>query len=429
MDKILVDMKFTATGARRQVQPLTIGNVKAVLKHLNLTVRLDMMSAGVAFFFNDERVPEQEYGMTLEIVNDTLIKLDVNATSRAETILTEIAQGDKFHPMEDALKAVAWDGKDRMTELSNTIKTDNPLWPTYLENWLVQVVDAVCGWRRSEKYSLPYVLVLVGGQGCGKTRWLGNLGGQWIKTEAELHLSSPSGKDHQIDVLRRPMAELAELDGIFRKSDISHMKSFISREEDAIRAPFARRAIVRHRMTVFCGSVNETEFLNDSSGSRRFWPVGVDSITWGFDMDWTQLWAQAYSFWQEDAGFDLNADEDAQRERIATQQHQTISVEAETVITYYEAHAHLAESVKPMNVSEIMEMLGHRNMSPRARGEVGRVLVELLGKHRSLAHGTAGLPRKKRAWMFPFSEFARDQSLWPGKSHLTLVEHGTPESE
>ena len=316
------------------------------------------------------------------------------------------------------MKGLEWDGVDRIGDLAASVTTDNALWAVYLENWLVQVCEGVCGWRRARKFSLPYVLVLVGGQGVGKTHWLKSLGHSWIKAEAELHLSSTAGKDHQLEVLKWPMAELAELDGIFRKSDISHMKAFISREEDSIRAPYARRAVIRARMTTFCGSVNDAEFLTDSSGSRRFWPVLVEGISWSFAMDWAQLWAQAHAFWNEDSEFGLTAAEDAQRAAVAIETHTLLSPEAENIAAFYDAHAHLTETFVPMNRTEILKMLGYRNLSPRAVAEAGRWLVQELGKHRTLSVGKTS---KKRAWMFPYNEFAADNKMWAGKPHLRPV--------
>ena len=410
----LPDVKLTANGNFRQAQALTVPNVAAVLKHMGIGVRFNVMLAQAEFFTADGPVPSNETGMLFQKITDQVVMLDMPA-GRLDEILKEIGARAPFHPMEDWLRGLKWDGRDRIGELTMAIKTDNPLWPTYFENWLVQVVEGVCGWRREFKSSLPYVLVLVGSQGVGKTHFFRQLGGPWIKPEAELHLSSPSGKDHQLDVLRRPMAELAELDGIFRKSDISHMKAFISREEDAIRAPYDRRPTIRPRMTVFCGSVNDAEFLTDSSGSRRFWPVQVDAIDWSVKVDLDQLWAQAFEYWGEDAGFHLSAEEDAQRARLAVDIHTSISPEAEKIAAYYAMHVGQVEE-KAMNRTEILEMLGFRNMSPRVVAEAGRWLVENVGKHRTLG-------KKKRAWMFPYNEFASDLETWPINAHITGIDN------
>jgi predicted P-loop ATPase len=409
----LPDVKFTVTGGHRQSQPLTMNNVRKVMAHMDIVIRYDMMRAAAAFFRAGVEVPAVQTGLVVEVMSDIMVKLDINNLSRLDGMLTEIAAQDPFHPMQDWLESLEWDGVDRVDTLADSIVTDTDLWPVYLENWLVQVVAGVCGWRKGNQ-SLPHVLVLVGGQGVGKTRWLGNLGGQWVKTEAELHLASPSGKDHQIEALKFPMVELSELDGIFRKSDISHMKAFISRDFDSIRAPYARRAVQRPRVTSFCGSVNDAEFLTDSSGSRRFWPVQVDGIDWGFEMDWAQLWAQAYSFWCESADFNLTPVEDAERAQVSLEQHTTLPPEVEMLQAYWNAHKHVEKSYVAMNGVEILAMLGYQKVWSKTVGDAKRWLVDSIGQN-------ATIDGKQRAWLFPYNEFARDRATWPKPINLTLI--------
>jgi predicted P-loop ATPase len=413
----LPNVKLTGTGSFRQSQPLTLANVRKVLEHLDMVVRFDMLVADTALFLGGKRIPAEDAGYALETIADVLVKLDINNISRLDSVLKEIAWLDKFHPMEDWLKGLAWDGADHVERLMDSVKTDNGLWPVYLENWLVQVVEGVCGWRdRDAKKSLPHVLVLVGGQGIGKSHWLKGLGGRWFKGEAELHLSSPSGKDHQIEALKFPMVELAELDGIFRKSDISHMKAFISREEDSIRSPYARRAVVRPRMTTFCASVNDPEFLTDTTGSRRFWPVQVESIDWSVRVDPGQLWAQAYAMWKEDSDFNLTASQDAERAATALEVHTLVSEQEETLRDYYRRHrGNKRFPAVAMNRSEILKMLfGARGFSSVEISGAGKIITDMLGKHRTL-------DGKQRAWMFPYNEFATDRATWPDKISLESV--------
>ncbi len=404
------DVKLTAKGGYRQSQPLTMANVKAVLEHLDTKLRFDMMRGRMAFVVEDEIVPPDGEGYVVEIMSDILVKLDINSLGRLDSVLLELARLDPFHPMEDWLRSQTWDDEDHIARLADTVTTHNPLWPTYLENWLVQVVAGVSGWRGGG-LSLPHVLVLVGGQGIGKSHWLAQLGAGWFKGEAELHLASSSGKDHQLAALQHPMVELSELDGIFRKSDVSHLKAFISREEDEIRAPYARRALVQPRMTSFCGSVNDAEFLNDGTGSRRFWPVQVESIDWQADIAWEQVWAQAFAFWQEDPGFNLTPEQDAQREGTAMEQHTQLPAEVEYLSSFFAAHRHLTDTYRAMNGTEILRMLGYRNPGPKTVGDVKRWLVINVGKARTLSG-------KQRSWMFPHSDFGSDPAVWPDTNHL-----------
>lgn len=412
----LPDVVMTKEQKVAVIQLATLKNVQHIIKVSGLEPRLNMATATTHYFINgvamDDDPAVQEHGELMLL--DLCTYCGIKQQDQIRGIITNLAKFKAYHPMEDWLRGLEWDGVDRLDDLAASIKTNEPLWDTYLENWLVQVVEGVCGWHGKAKASLPHVLVLVGGQGTGKSYWLKQLGGAWFKGEAELHLSSTVGKDHQIEALKFPMVELAELDGIFRKSDVSHMKAFISREVDAIRAPYERRALIRPRLTSFCGSVNDAEFLNDPSGSRRFWPVMVASISWKFSMDWSQLWAQAFSFWVDNPAFNLTAEEDAIREATALEQHFMESDEAETVREYLRMHSrNKTYPVIAMSTLDVLRMLygKQRSFNNKQKADAGRALRDISGAHRTI-------DGKQRSWLLPFNEFATDRALWPDKISL-----------
>ena len=168
-------------------------------------------------------------------------------------------------------------------------------------------------------------------------------------------------------------------------------------------------------MTSFCGSVNEAEFLGDPSGSRRFWPVDVEAISWDFEMDWGQLWAQVFKLWSANPAFNLTAEEEKIRAAVALEEHTLMSAEEEKLASYYQAHKHLENTFIPMNGTEILEMLGYHHQHPAVRSKVGNWLKNNLGRHRKVGS-------KQRCWLFPYSTSASNSRLWPETSHLTLVE-------
>ena len=71
------------------------------------------------------------------------------------------------------------------------------------------------------------------------------------------------------------------------------------------------------RSTVFVGSTNAAEFLNDSTGSSRFHVIEVGQIDLGgLSGIREQLWAQGATLYKQSVSHWLNADDTAASEAI-----------------------------------------------------------------------------------------------------------------
>jgi hypothetical protein len=311
----LPDCVWTSNGTPRQSQLPTLDNVRWVVEQLGVLVRHNLMSGATEV--SHPLAPcehDNDRGGYL-IVRDELFRLGVSAEGAVADAIEHIGLQHPYHPMADWLDGLPeWDGVDRIAELAGTVETSTQLWPVYLKRWLVQVIAAVREWDKPQQR--PHVLTFSGPQGCGKSTWFGALvPARFFKGEAELHLDRPSGRDQQMVALSRPVVELAEIDAAFRKSDISALRSFLTRDIDEIRAPYGRAAIRRPRCTVFCGSVNGQSFLTDSEGTRRWWPVAVTKCDARHGIDLRQLWAQVSAVWASGEGYFLNELEE--RHRVA----------------------------------------------------------------------------------------------------------------
>jgi predicted P-loop ATPase len=97
-----------------------------------------------------------------------------------------------------------------------------------------------------------------------------------------------------IEQLRgRWIIEAAELSGM-KNADIEHLKAMLSRRIDRARMAWGRLPIEAPRQCVIIGTTNKSEYLRDTTGNRRFWPVLIQA----FDLkalrrDRDQLWAEA----------------------------------------------------------------------------------------------------------------------------------------
>ncbi|MBW1672078.1 MAG: hypothetical protein JRJ45_00280 [Deltaproteobacteria bacterium] len=227
---------------------------------------------------------------------------------RVRAMTRELAMRNSYHPLVSYLDGVQWDGVDRFAEVIRCITLvaggGRPAanhFEVILKRWLTSIVAAVYGYG---KYPPRGVLTFVGNQYIGKTSFLKKLAPQIKDSFKEgIHLSLSS--NNETDSVRKSttalVVELGELDATFRKSDIAALKAFIGRDTDEYRLPYGTDFIEWKRQTVFAASVNESEFLQDSTGNTRFWTCAVDRI----DLDQmavvdnVQLWAQVKQWYDQ----------------------------------------------------------------------------------------------------------------------------------
>lgn len=146
-------------------------------------------------------------------------------------------------------------------------------------------------------YKFDSVVVLGGAQGIGKSTFIRALagGGRWYG-----ELSSFDNKIAAEEMQGRWLMEINEL-GATNKHDLEQQKAFLSAQSTTVRMAYARNPTELKRQCVFFASTNETEYLKDSTGNRRWWPIDcglvagevVDLERLAGELD--QIWAEAYS--------------------------------------------------------------------------------------------------------------------------------------
>lgn len=133
------------------------------------------------------------------------------------------------------------------------------------------------------------VLVFEGQQYAGKSMALDILGGEWF-IDNQLNLNDKSTLEL---TAKSWIIELSELDSM-RKTETASQKAFFSKRKDNFRLSYARRVARYLRRCVFAGTTNETQYLLDLTGNRRFWCVWCTKIdVEALRRDRDQLWAEA----------------------------------------------------------------------------------------------------------------------------------------
>jgi len=222
----------------------------------------------------------------------------------------KVIERNKFNPVRDYLDGLVWDGAERVDTLLVTYlgAEDTKYVRTVTRKFLCGAVARI--YQPGVKFD--YALVTTGAQGIGKTMLINKLGGEWFNNS----LMTVQGKDAYEALIGSWLLELGEMTAT-KKADIEAVKHFISKQEDSFRPAYGRVKIHHKRQCVFWGTSNETEFLRDRTGNRRFWPVQCGEkggVKYAWDMEQTevdQIWAEAVHRWQKGEMLALSAEENA----------------------------------------------------------------------------------------------------------------------
>lgn len=221
--------------------------------------------------------------------NGVLVSTAVTAAA-----VEAVASRNERHPVREYLDGLRWDGVQR-TEmwLSDFCGAHDSSYARavargFLIGAVARIFDPGC--------KVDTALIFEGPQGIGKSTAFNVLGGQWFTDD----MSDMGSKDSKQEMQGVWIMELAELSSISR-TEVEHVKSFITRKVDRFRVAYGRRVIERPRSAVFCGSTNSIEYLKDDE-NRRFLPVRVGSIDLpGLTAMRDQLWAEAVALYRQGA--------------------------------------------------------------------------------------------------------------------------------
>ncbi|MBS6475369.1 MAG: virulence-associated protein E, partial [Clostridiales bacterium] len=143
------------------------------------------------------------------------------------------------------------------------------------------------------------MVILSGPQGVGKSTLLDKMSKGWFNDS----IRTFEGKEASELLQGVWIVEVSELDA-FRRTDVSRIKQFLSLRADRFRAAYGRNVKELPRTCVFFGTTNTPNFLQDTTGNRRFWPIDTHeqharkNVWKDLDAEIDQLWAEAVVRWQ-----------------------------------------------------------------------------------------------------------------------------------
>lgn len=232
---------------------------------------------------------------------------------------TEVTRRNRFHPIREYLESKVWDKVPRL----DRVFIDYLGAPDthYIRQVTRKMLLAAVTRLYKPGCKFDEMLVLIGPQGAGKSSLLGKLGQKWFSDSLRSFENKEAGEHLQAGWI----FEIGELSAM-KKTEVEEVKAFLSKTEDRYRVAYDRQVSEFPRKCVFFGTTNTRDFLRDSTGNRRFWPVEVqpekaiyshwDHLT---DELVGQIWAEALHFFKagETLELDKQAKIEAERQQAA----------------------------------------------------------------------------------------------------------------
>jgi hypothetical protein len=281
-----------------------------------------------------------------------------------------------YNPFEDYFNNLpSYDEKtDYILELANTITTTKQeLWQECFKKWIVAMVGCVL----DDKVINHTVIVFSGKQGLGKTTWVEKLVPRKLKEYLFSGTINPNNKDTLVQLSECMLINLDELENLNR-SEIGSLKEIITKTQIRMRKAYGHNNETMPRRASFAGSVNTAQFLNDSTGSRRFLCFEVENIQYQHEINIDNVLSQALYLFK--TGFRHWFDqEEIKNITENNEQYQLRSPEEELLLTWFEP-CERENATHYLNASQIAAKLAERAKITITDGTINKI-GKALKKH------------------------------------------------
>lgn len=181
------------------------------------------------------------------------------------------ARNRSKHVVRDWLTGLKWDGIPRIKTAFEDYWgcADDEYTQCASANFFIGLASRIL----KPGCKLDTMCVFEGPQGARKSTALEVLGGAWYSASHE----TVGSKDFLQGMRGKWIIEVAELQS-FAKADVRAIKNTLSTRVDDYRKSYGRNVQSYPRECVLAGTTNASDWGNDDSGLRRFWPIQCGDI-------------------------------------------------------------------------------------------------------------------------------------------------------
>lgn len=366
--------------------PTTIPNVKYLLTSYGINVQYDAIKKKLSIKVPGQSgAPDNADNVAMaQIIS--LANLNGMSTGSLPSFVAVIGDRNQFNPVSTWITSKPWDGVDRLQAFYETL-VHREGYPVELKQKLMYrwLLSAVAAALKPSGFRARGVLTLQGPQSIGKTAWVSALVPDPVLREVVVKLDhhlDAGNKDSLIGAITHWIVEIGELDSSFKK-DIARLKGFLTGIQDKVRRPYGRTDSEYPRKTVFCATVNDHDFLPDSTGNSRFWTIPVTKINYAHGMDMQQIFAQIAVDFEKAEPWWLTPDEELMLEEY-NKSHRSISAIRERVLDAIDLERRNQDGLPAMTPTELLSAIGIKNPTNSQCKECAAVLREFFGEFKRI---------------------------------------------
>lgn len=343
--------------------PNTIPNVNHLMKGYGITVRYNVIRKKLLVTLPGYSGTQENADNVALTQVESLAALNNIPTGKIPSYIAAISDSNQYNPVADWIMSKPWDKKDRLPEIYNTLVA-NEEFPIQLKEVIIRrwLLSAVAAALKPSGFHCRGVLTLQGPQSIGKTSWINALVSDPLLRDEVIkldhHLDAGS-KDSVLTAVSHWIVEFGEVDSTFKK-DNARLKSFITAPNDKHRRPYAKVDSEYQRRTVFCASVNDANFLVDTTGNSRWWTIPVIRIEFQHQVDMQQVFAQLAVDYEKGEQWWLTPEEEAELE-AQNINHRMVSAVYERLLDAIDIDRAREDNLPAMTPIEVLHWIGIKN--------------------------------------------------------------------
>ena len=310
-------------------------------------------------------------------------ELDIDVKKeQAVDILSDLALSKAYSPVQEYLNSVTGAEPINLDELAlRYFGNSDPFQAILLKKTLIAAVARA--FAPGCKHDT--LCILQGEQGWFKSEF-------WAKLAAGFftdNLNDANEKDEKLKLRRYWILEYSEFETVYKRKEVEQLKAFLSSRIDSIRKPYGRAVEDFPRTSIFVGTTNRQEFLQDPTGERRYLVIAVQQRVpiELLDQERDRIWGEAVRLYRAGAKWWLEPEENAVLAKV-NQGWQVSDLWESAILGYLKSRLtctvpellekaislDLAHSGKreEMRVSDILRRYGWQKILRRIDGQVQR---------------------------------------------------------